>query len=348
VILAAALFFTGCGSKDPVSIILFIGDGMGVPHVTWDYYSNKDTPFKKFPVVGLVAMDPGGESVVGESAASATALATGVKVRKGVISVDENGRSLKTVIEYAEGKGMSTGIVTTTSVTHATPAAFVAHVLNRGMEYDIAAQICTSGVDVIMGGGIRFFENNIKLDTNLIEIMKDNGYYYVSNYSQLEKVDTESLDKLLGLFAYEGLKRANMRTLSLLEMTRVAVSILDNNERGFFLMVEGGQIDWRGHERDEKGFVYEMKDFTDALNWALEYRKGKKNVLILVTADHETGGLILKEKFTGSLKLKPVFTTGEHTATFCPLFAVGPGQEEFCGLLELKDVGKTIIKKILQ
>lgn len=109
-------------------------------------------------------------------------------------------------------------------------------------------------------------------------------------------------------------------------------------------MVEGGQIDWRGHERDEKGFVYEMKDFVDAVSWALEYQMDRRNVLIVVTADHETGGLILKEKFTGSLKLKPVFTTGEHTATFCPLFAVGPGQERFCRLLELRDVGETIIE----
>ncbi|MBO8130008.1 MAG: alkaline phosphatase [Candidatus Marinimicrobia bacterium] len=325
-----------------MSVILFIGDGMGVPHLTWDYYANENSPFRKFPVAGLVATDPAGKSKVGESAASATALATGHKVEKGMISVDDNGERLKTVLEVANEHAKATGIVTTTSITHATPAAFVSHVLNRGMEYEIAAQICSSNVDVLMGGGLRFFEKNIVLDTNLISIMINRGYFFVSSYVQLEKTFTDTISKLLGLFAYEGLKRAELRTLTLKEMTRIAVEVLDNNPKGFFLMVEGGQIDWRGHEKDEYGFKVEMKDFTDAINWALDYQRKRNDLLIVVVGDHETGGLVLKED-SDEIGIKPIFTTNQHTASFVAIFAKGPWEEKFCGLHEIADIGKILI-----
>lgn len=342
IILICLLSCSGLQSDKPKSIILLIGDGMGVGQLTADYYFNESKMISEFPICGIYATHPKDGDWVTDSAAAGTAISTGVKVENGVIGLSEDGEKLETALEVAERIGKSTGLVATSSVTHATPASFAAHVSNRGMEYEIAVQESRSGVDVLFGGGLRFFTENTVLDSNLIQGMMENGYEFISQQSQLEVLDTENIGKVIGLFADEALSPANKRDLSLAMMTEKAVNILDNNENGFFLMVEGSQIDWRCHERDADGLLYEMQDFTEAVNWALEYQKSNKEVLILVLADHETGGACVESGLTHREKGRITFAMGSHSANFCIALANGPGQEQFNGFYEIDDIGKIL------
>jgi alkaline phosphatase len=337
---------SGLQNKNPKSIILLIGDGMGIGQLTADYYFNESKMILEFPVCGIYATHPKDGDWITDSAASGTAISTGVKVKNGVICLSEDREKLETVLELAERIGKSTGLVATSSITHATPASFAAHVSNRGMEYEIAVQESQSGADVLFGGGLRFFTENTVLDSNLIQGMIENGYEFISQQSQLEILDIENIEKIIGLFADEALSPANKRDLSLAMMTQKAVNVLDNNENGFFLMVEGSQIDWRCHEGNADGLLYEMQDFTEAVNWALKYQKSNKEVLILVLADHETGGVCVESALTHRENGRITFATGNHSANFCVVLAKGPGQEQFSGFREIDDIGKILHKLI--
>ena len=318
---------------------------MGIGQITADYYY-ENSPFPEFPVCGLVTTHPVGEKWITDTAASATAIATGVKTQTGAVSMSKEGEKLTTVLEIAKDIGKSTGIVVTTSITQPTPACFISHFEEWGKEYQIAIQESQSSVDVLFGGGLRFFTNNTVLDSNLIEGMVKQGYEFVSNQSQLETLDTEKEDKIIGLFAYEAMKRADLRNLSLSLMTRKAIEILDNSKKGFFLMVEGSQIDWRCHERDKNGFLVEIKDFTNAIKWAFEYQKSNPDVLIVVCSDHETGGLCLVKDSNARGKARIKFASRNHTANICPVFAKGRGQDNFTGFHDISDIGKILLKLV--
>ncbi|HCK98904.1 MAG TPA: hypothetical protein DHW42_02190 [Candidatus Marinimicrobia bacterium] len=337
------MILVSCSEKSPESIILFIGSGMGVGHISADYYNNQKSPFVEFPVSALMRTDPGGGQWITDAAAAGTALATGIKVKRGAVSINEKGENIPTVFEIAKKRKMATGVIATTSITYATPAAFMVHTPIWGREFDIANQIASSGVDVLLGGGRRFFEWNTVADTNLMKIMEDDKYTVIYQQNQLAVLESDKCDKLLGLFAAEALKKANLRSLSLKLMTQKAVDVLDNNDRGFVLVVEGSQIDWRCHERDEDGLLAEMRDFTDAIRWAFEYQKNHREVLIIVAGINETGGVFLTHDPNGKGETRLKFVTGNHTANFCPVFAKGPGAEKIHGLMDISELGSMLI-----
>ncbi len=333
----------GLSGDSPSKIIVFMGNGMGFGQITADYYYNPQSPYPLFPVSGLVTTHPDGDKWVTDAAASSTALATGMKVPPGFVGMTPEGEHLTTVLDVAHRRGKRTGVIATTSITQPGPAAFTSHLQSWGREYEIAAQQAQTEVDVLLGGGLRFFESNAFADTNLISVMQSAGYEFVRTQSQLETMPTESMEKLLGLFALEALKQASMRSLSLRLMTRKAVEILDNDPDGFFLLVEGSQIDWRGHERSADGLVEELKDFGDAIRWALEYQNEHPELLIVVVGDHETGGVSLAEDANARGNVRIKFISGDHTANVCPLFAKGKGAHHFQGFLDIQDVGKKLL-----
>ena len=337
---------TACSGRKPESIILFIGSGMGVGHVSADHYLNSGSPFADLSVSALLDTRPGGERWITDAAAAATALATGKKVSPGVLSVDQNSNPTPTLLEIARQVKKSTGVIATTSLTYAVPAAFIVHTENWGREYEIAHQIFGSDTDVLMGGGLRFFESNSVADTNLIPLMEEKGYTFISQQNQLEVLNTDETDKVLGLFAAEALRQANHRSLSLEMMTEKAVGILGENRRGFVLVVEGSQIDWRAHEKDDDGLLAEMKDFTEAIQWALDYQKTHPELLIVITGINETGGvfLIQDNRKRGQTGIK--FVTGKHTANLCPVFAKGLQSDSIHGILSIADLGKLLISFI--
>jgi alkaline phosphatase len=288
-------------------IFLFIGDGMGFGAVTLteDYLAavaasaNKPgsgtLAYSTFPVSGF-ATTYSASSWVTCSAASGTALACGSKTRNGRIGMNEEATQSFTSIAYRlKEKGYKVGITTSVSIDHATPAAFYAHQASRNMYYEIAQDLATSGFDFFSGAGLVNPLGKDKKQENVVDIIEKNGYTVVRSLSDCQ---TSTAQKLLLLqpeskpqsaYPYVIDKAADDYTLA--STTTLAIEKLRSG-KGFFLMVEGGKIDWASHDNDAGSMVREMVDMSDAVKVALDfYRKYPKQTLIVITADHETGGL---------------------------------------------------------
>lgn len=297
-------------SDKPKSIILFIGDGMGVAHVTSAIMNEVGSNFMRFTNGGLV-LTSASNSWITDSAASSTAISTGVKTYNGAIGVDDDQNNLKLLVDYASEMGKSFGLIATSSITHATPAGFATHVDSRNKEYEIALQLSESEVDVIIGGGFKYFlpedENGKRRDgRNLLNEMKSKQFTVVYDMEELMSLDKEKTDKVVALLSYEALEKEKNPSLKLADMTTAAIHILNKNENGFFLMVEGAQIDWEAHDNEYDKMLFQLEDFNEALGVALDYAETNNELLILVTADHETGGLTLLQGWAKSWEFRRV------------------------------------------
>jgi len=302
--------------EQPKYVFYFIGDGMGQTHRTLATLAKNNassalkgkelTPLvmDSFPVVGANTTQSY-DSLVTDSAAAGTALASGVKTDNKSIGQTPDGKRVKTILEGAREKGLSTGLVTTTRITHATPAAFFAHIDHRDKEAEIADQMVNSGVDVLFGGGDRFLQprsvkgSKRKDDRNLYEEFAAKGYKVLNNVTDFNAFDatkTAGLDKVIGIYTNSHLTwevdRDPAKEPSLAELTRKAINVLSENQKGFFVMVEGGRIDHAAHQHDAAGIIKDTLAFDDAIKVAYDfYLKHPKETLIIVAADHETGGL---------------------------------------------------------
>ncbi|MEH7332359.1 alkaline phosphatase [Neobacillus drentensis] len=283
------------------NVIFLIGDGMGVSY-TSAYRYLKDNHATKFVepteldkyLVGQQTTYPEDpKQNVTDSASAATAMAAGVKTYNAAIAVDNDQSEVKTVLEAAKEQGKATGLVATSEITHATPASFGSHDVNRNNMNAIADDYFDEKVngkhkiDVLLGGGSDLF---IRKDRNLVEEFQKDGYSAVSNLQELKK---DNNDQVLGLFAKRGMPKMIDRTEempSLADMTNAAIERLNQNKKGFFLMVEGSQIDWAGHDNDIVGAMSEMEDFEKAFKAAIDFAKKDGHTLVVATADHSTGG----------------------------------------------------------
>jgi alkaline phosphatase len=284
------------------NVIFMIGDGMGVPYTTALRYMNDNpdtmemekTAFDPY-LVGLQTTYPEDEKEnVTDSAAAATAMSGGVKTYNNAIAVDNDKSDVKTVLEQAKENNMSTGIVSTSEITHATPASYGAHEESRKSEDAIANDYYDEmingkhKIDVMLGGGTDFFERD---DRNIAEQFKKDGYSYVKSADELKK---DKNDQILGLFAESGMDKMidrDEKQPSLADMTTAALDRLKGDKDGFFLMVEGSQIDWAGHDNDVVGAMSEMRDFEQAFEKVRDFAKENGETLVIVTADHSTGGI---------------------------------------------------------
>lgn len=283
------------------NVIFLIGDGMGVSYTSAYRYlkDNPKTPvaerteFDKHLVGNQMTYPEDPAQNVTDSASAATAMSTGYKTFNAAIGVDNDGTELKTVLEAAKEKGKATGLVATSEITHATPASFGAHDMSRKNMNSIADDYYDEmikgkhKVDVMLGGGM---SNFVRADRNLTEEFKEDGYSYVTNKQELLKNKNQ---QVLGLFAEGGMPKMIDRTNetpSLEEMTNSALTRLNKDKDGFFLMVEGSQVDWAGHDNDIVSAMSEMEDFEKAFKAAIEFAKKDKNTLVVATADHSTGG----------------------------------------------------------
>jgi len=336
-------------SNYPQNIILFIGDGMGVSQVTALKTVQGTMVLEKFTQLGLITTWAD-TNYITDSAAAGTALATGFKTKNRAISVSPSNESLKTVLEYAEEKEKYTGLISTKSITDATPASFAAHVDNRNNQAEIAAQLVQSGVEVVIGGGLSYFlpsseEGSRRRDELDLIAEIEKQYTFVRDPEKLSGLSNAK--NIFGLFDMGNLPRAIDRAISLGDLTRVALDILSNHQTGFFLMVEGGQIDSGGHANDSDYIVEEMIDFDEAVGVGLAFAEENGNTLVIVTADHETGGYAIGGgSVTKRVIDNPLFATGGHTAAMVPVFAYGPQSELFAGIHDNTHVGKTMIELI--
>lgn len=331
------------------NVILIIGDGTGLAQITTGQYALVGTDgrlhLQTMPVTGLVNT-VSSDNLITDSAAGATAYSCGLKTYNGAIGMNAEQKPCKTILELAEQKGLATGLVATSTITHATPASFGAHVVQRSMENEIAADFLNSGADVILGGGRRHFlpqENdasNREDSRNLIEEFAQKGYSYVQNADELKSAEN---DKILGLFANSAIDYSAGQP-SLAEMTGKAIEVLSQSENGFFLMVEGSQIDWGGHENNVDYVIREVKGFDEAVKSALDFAIENGETLVVLTADHETGGMTLQKQHSSGNVMEIQWTTGGHTGIPVPLMAYGPGAAEFMGWRDNTYVGQKIVE----
>lgn len=374
--LLALALTTSCSSEPQVkNVIYLIGDGMGFGAVTSLLLSEDEaTGFEQAPVVGLHETCSA-DNYVTDSAAGGTALATGTRTNNGYVGADPDGAQLTSVLRKAQAMGKKTGIVVNTTLTEATPAAFYAGVTSRKMVYDIAKQFTECDVDIAIGGGLGHFYNrpdSLDLTATLI----DKGYDVYLHWETV--LNTES-DKFVGILPLSDLHRREKNhgkasaaegqevclaaqmaamnedinaehlsepTVYLEKATAKALDVLSrNNEDGFFLMIESAIIDGYGHNNDGEGMVIEMKEFNCTLQKMIEYVNLHPETLLVVTADHETGGTGVyynghKPGNEGPLKM--IFSTSGHTGTVVPVFAYGAGAENFAGVMKNTDIPKKI------
>ncbi len=339
----------GASANPPKNVILLIGDGMGLTQVSTSlFYNDKPSNFERFPVTGLIKTSSSSHKIT-DSAAGATAFSAGVSTYNGAIGVDPDKKSVPTVVEQLSDEGLSTGLIATSSITHATPASFYSHVESRNMQDEIAAQLLTSGVDFFAGGGTQFF---VKREDRLNYYDSLTQHGFVVDTVGLNAAAKLSADQRYGyLLAPDGMPRMlDGRGDFLPEATQMAIDYLSQNEKGFYLMVEGSQIDWGGHANDAEYIVTEVLDFDQTLGVVLDFAEKDGNTLVVVTADHETGGFALSStgKKAGAEsdydELNGTFSTGGHTATLIPVFAFGPGSEAFSGIYKNTEIYHKIMR----
>jgi len=337
------------GAERPKNIILMVGDGMGAAHLTLGHLATGGLNAERMPVGGFIKTFPFG-AMITESAAAGTAMATGRKTRNGMISISPEGDTLRTVFEYAEENGLSTGLVVTSSITHATPAVFVSHVMERGMQEEIARQMTGSGVELLIGGGWAYFVPSTVQgskrtdDLDLISILKEK-MTVVRSIGELD--DLDGISSAAVFLAPKECPPAAEREYTLADMTAKGIEILAAGEKGFILMVEGSQIDWAGHDSDSNGIFHEMIDFDGAVGAALDFAENDGNTLVIMTSDHETGGLaLLANPAYSSSTVLYEFATTDHTMAMVPIFAYGPGAEVFGGIHDNTFIGITLIEYV--
>ena len=320
----------------PKNIILIIGDGMGTVHIDWAAELRKeDFRIGRLPVSGL-SRTASSDRAVTDSAAGATALATGVRTKYEALAIDPKGKPLETLLEIAEKRGKATGLVTTAAFFDATVAAFAAHSDHRRNYADILGQIVTREIEVIAGGGLeRLGKPEIPTAS---ELAKRGGYTLISDPTLLADAPA---GRVLAVFPTER-RDADIKGARLADLTRWAIGRLQDDPDGFLLVVEHEGTDSASHNNDSELVRAALISIDEAVGVAADFAAGNGDTLVLVTADHETGGLRGTETKLGRPRYE--WSTTDHTAAPVAVFAAGPGSERFSGFQLNIDVGRKLIE----
>ena len=369
---------SSCEKKPKVkNVIYLIGDGMGMGAVSSLILSEDElTGFEMAPVIGL-SETASANNHVSDSPAGGTALATGVRTINGHTGVDSDGKQLTSILYKAQAMGKKTGIVVNTTLTESTPSAFYGGVTSRKMTYELAKQLTESNVDLAIGAGLNHFINRPD-SLDLTETFIQKGYDVYLNWSAV--LNTAS-DKFIGILPLADVHRREEKTIEagaadgqevclaarlaaqledvdttqlsepslyLEKATAKALDVLSrNNKNGFFLMVESAIIDGYGHNNDTEGLVEEMREFDRILKMLISYVQQNPETLLVVTGDHETGGVAVSYREfqpgeNASVLLR--YTTKGHSGTFVPVFAYGQGAETFAGVMKNIDIPNKILQ----
>lgn len=331
----------------PRSIILLVADGAGPAHWTLAAFEDDDLAVGRMRTVGLVDTR-GADHTVSGSAPTATAYATGVRARMGMVGVGPDSLPRESVVEAAMERGMSTGLLTTTAIVDATPAAFGAHHVSRGASGEIARQMVSKGITVLMGGGRAAFRPEAQPDSRDLLSEVRATYTYLDDVDDLRTLRPDTIEGLVGLFAEGGMGTVAERGDALQVMTSTALDVLGRDPDGFFLLVENEESDTQSHRNSDRTVVTaEMSDFDAAVGLALDYQESHPETLVLVTGDHETGGVSLT--YDPSDPERGVimrYASGSHTGVLLPLFARGPGAERFGGIIRNDRVGQILLEMV--
>lgn len=294
------------------NIIYMIGDGMGENHIiAGELYQNKKLYMQTIKNKSYVTTHS--TKQVTDSAAAATALATGYKTNNGLIGKDQYGNNVENLIEYTNKKGLKTGIICTQILCHATPASFSVHNNSRYNYDEITKSQIESKIDLMLGGGRKYFS---KFQSE----MKNNNFKWINSFEELNNINKN--EKIIGTFSKESISKEKNR-IPLKELTKQAISILENHN-GFFVMIEGSDIDTYSHEKNMAKMLTEIIDFDEAVGIAKQYVDEHPDTLLIVTADHETGGLSLDGVNSANELSDSLFKSkGQHTSSNVPIYAYG-------------------------
>jgi alkaline phosphatase len=323
--------------ENPKNIILMIGDGMGITQITAGLISNKGSlNLERIKNIGLHKSFAYNDLVT-DSAAGATAFSCGVKTYNGAIGVDHDTIAIKTILEEAEDRGLETGLVATSTIVHATPASFISHNKYRRNYEEIALDMMNVDAEVLIGGGKKFFdrrEDEKRLD---LELVKNN--YIVKSFldEDIKDLKLSPKQKLVYFTSDKDPLPYSQGREYLLPASQLAIQQLEDSESGFFLMIEGSQIDWGGHANNSDYIISEMKEFDSVIGAVLDWAEKDGETLVIITADHETGGFSINEGTTFD-SIVSGFTTTKHTADMIPVFAYGPGSDSFRGIYHNTDI----------
>lgn len=388
ILIFALSALTVSGQQKAKYVFYFIGDGMGLSHVCLaEYYSaynagqsgSMPVSFSNFPVFGT-AVTHSDSNYITDSAAAGTALSTGSKTKNSMLSTAPDGEALTSISYKIHDAGFKVGITSTVGLNHATPAAFYAKSDNRNKYYDIAGQLTDSGFEFFAGGGMIDYKGKKGDKQSVYDDIEKGGYIIYEGMKDFRKAEHNGKAVLLQKdgkgrselpYAID-MKKNDMNQSDLVE---ASVDFLydENSDNGFFIMSEGGKIDWASHANDARAVIYEVLSFSDAVTKAVEfYNEHPEETLIIVTADHETGGLALgyesgynmffeKMDFIGCStdkmndKQKKLmqeateeahigWTSHSHTGINVPVYAIGAGSELFAGRMDNTDIPKKICK----
>ena len=309
------------------NIILLIGDGMGLAqiHAGWiANHGNLSITMMRNSGFSQTAASNSGNT---DSAAGATAMASGTKTNNRYIGMGPDNKSLTNLPDTLFNYGIKSGVITSGDITDATPAAFYAHQTERTFNQAIAKDLLSSHVDVLVGSNERIFRANT--DTTLLSALKDKGYTWSNSLEQFKQQTNGKQLVLLPDSATRPVKdgRGDMLVQSL----KKTIELLSGHKNGFFIMTEGAQVDYGGHANDLPYLVTELHDFDKTVAAALAFADKDGETLVLVTADHETGGLTLLEASADEGRIQGQFSTNDHTNIMVPVYAYGPHSDEFTG-----------------
>ena len=369
---------SSCDKKPQVkNVIYLIGDGMGMGAVSALILTeDAQTGFEMAPVIGL-SETASANNYVSDSPAGGTALATGERTINGYTGVDSEGRQLTSILYKAQNLGKKTGIVVNTTLTESTPSAFYGGVTSRKMTFELAKQLTDSNVDLAIGAGLNHFINRPD-SLDLTESFIEKGYDVYLNWSAV--LNTQS-DKFIGILPLADVHRREEKTIEagaadgqevclaarlaaqqedvdttqlseptlyLEKATAKALDVLSrNNKKGFFLMVESAIIDGYGHNNDTEGLIDEMREFDRTLRQLIAYVDQNPETLLVVTGDHETGGVSVSYREFAQGERPSVllrYTTKGHSGTFVPVFSYGPDSENFSGVMKNIDIPNKIMQ----
>ncbi len=349
-ILLAVLMAAPAGAKDKAprnekvkNVILIIGDGMGLATAaSWMINQNYGpTCFDRAQYTGIVKTYSANSRTT-DSAAASTAIATGHKTNNSMLGMLPDSTKPSSIAKLAKDKGLSTGIIATSYVLDATPGGFYAHVANRGEKKNIAEDLIAFRPDVILGGGRKHFTERKYTDENMVDKAKAAGFTYVETPEEFYEVQSTPV---LGLLDEEARITATETDSDLLTgLAGHTWSILEKNRNGFFSMVEGSLIDYAAHANNPEELLWWMEEFDKVVNAAFDYADTHKGTLVIVTADHETGGVTLvpgsKDFTKGESGLGVKYSTTGHTASPVILYSYGASSWKFSGVMENTDIFK--------
>ncbi|WP_416864435.1 MAG: alkaline phosphatase [Imperialibacter sp.] len=322
------------------NIIFMVGDGMGLTQVTAGLVANNfKLNLERVQYVGL-SKTFSSDALVTDSASGATAFSIGEKTYNGAIGVMPDSTSRETILETAGARGLATGLAVVCTITHATPGSFYAHQPSRSMHEEIASDMIDSPLNYFVGGGRKYFAAR-KDSSSILPALEEKGFSFVES---LEAFKSSASEKI-GYFIADGEPApvAEGRGPILSDAVEAMLPKLASDPEGFFLVVEGSQIDWGGHSNDSDYITSEMIDFDNAIGKVLDFAAKDGNTLVVITADHETGGYSLTES-EDPWKFEPKFTTGHHTATMVPVYAFGAGSEDFAGIYQNTEIYHKMMK----